>query len=259
MSYTLIHLLSVVSLIVYAASLLLLYSSSERKFSTVFLLIGVFSHFLSLLVLISTEYRIQESVRTIDSSPSLLLIVCSFVIFLLYLLSGERSRLFSACFIGIGILLFILGGASLHSGAGSLTYEVSAVLLVHILFSVVSQVSVFFVLIFSFLILVLHQNLKKKIIAARTLPDLVTLEKMLVSSLQGALVFLVVSLATGVFQKELLDVHIVKLLFSLGYFMFFAIAIFLIQMKKLVVPVLSFYLFTSTFVLLMCQFFYRLI
>ncbi len=259
MPFTLIHFFSVFSLALYVVLFFLLVFSERKKLSEIFLLSGIITQFVAIFFLVSTEYRIHETGSTIDSSPSLLLLICSLVVFLLFYIVRERSKVFAASFVGLGIIIFILGSLGLHSRGGAFTYEISSILLVHILFSVLSQVSVFFVLLLSFLIVVLHRRLKKKQLGVLHLPNLSALEKMLTGSLQGVAFFLVISLVSGAVQKELLDVHIIKLLFSLGYFICFSIALVLIHRKMIAIPVLSFYLFISTLVLLFSQFAHRML
>lgn len=257
-SYNYIHFSSLVSLFAYVISLILLLFAKDSHKTAFILGIGLLSQFISLLLLITTEYKVQNTVSTIDSSPSLLLFMCSFLLILFCYLSRERSRVFTLSFITPGVLLFILGAFYFHGASRSVTYEVQPVLLIHIVFSIFSQLSVFFILILSFLTMLLHKTLKKRKLGVLHLPNLQSLEKMLIASLQGIVLFLSVALVSGILQGgDLLREHFTKFLFSLLYFAIYLLALFLYGKKKISLPVLSFYLFTSTLLLLVAQFIYR--
>lgn len=259
MNLTFLHLISIFSFLLYLFYVLNVSFAKYSKRSELILLFSLLSHFITILLLVSKEYGSYEAIYYIESSPSLVLLICSFILFIIYYLVKERSKTYSISFTILGLLLFFISSLGMHVNESTSTYKLSSVLLVHILFSILSQVSVFFILLFSFLIMLLHRSLKKKQLGLLNLPDMFTLEKMLTVSLQGVIFFLFISLSSGVLQKELSNVHLVKLLISFVYFILFALFLVTFTRKKIATGVLSFYLFGSTFIMLFFQLLLRFI
>jgi ABC-type uncharacterized transport system permease subunit len=259
MPYSLLHTFSLISFFLYGGALFLSWKNNKIVIRERLLQSGLLFQFLGLSLLIFQEYGGSDTTPTIVSSPALFLLFCSFVIFLFFTLMKERSRLFTVFFISIGLVLFVTGSLFLHSKTGSLTYEISALLLVHILFSLFSQVSIFFVLSISFLVVLVHGALKrKKYQELSHMPALVPLERMLITSLQGVVFFLVISLVTGAMQIKGGGDGTTKLMFSLAYFLCYLVALFFLFKKKIAIPVLSQILLFSTLILIFMQLMLRL-
>jgi len=254
----LIHLLTLLSLGLYSISLFLFWKNNNIEIRERFLISGISFHFVVLLFIILQELGGTNEALRFESSPALLISICSFFIFLLFALQKERSPLFCRVVLTSALTLNIIGVTSLHSEFGASSYDLSLLLITHIFSSVLAQVSVVFTLVFSLLLVIVHQALKRrKTKQLQSLPALVPLERMFVRTVHGSFILLLISLLTGFIQQGSLDLSL-KLLFSISYFIMCLMTIVIINVKKLSTPRIAYGVFLIAAFLLLSQLLFRL-
>lgn len=254
----LIHLLTLLSLGLYTVSIFLFWKSYSEEIRERILISAISFHFVVLLIIILQELGGDTEAVRFESSPALLISICSFFIFLLFSMQKERSPLFCRVVLISALALNMIGVASLHSEFGASSYDLSLLLITHIFSSVLAQVSVVFTLVFSVLLVIVHQALKRrKTKQLQSLPALVPLERMFIRTIHGSFILLLISLLTGFIQQGSLDLSL-KLLFSISYFTMCLVTIVLIHVKKLSTPRIAYGVFLIATFLLSTQLLFRL-
>ena len=202
MGNSLVHLLSYLSLGSYFVGL---FDSSYyigKRFISTFLVLGLLSQILILILVLDSNLALQEESIRFTVNFSWMLMFCSMLILLTFVLTEDGSPYHTRLFFNFSGLLLILSLLGFHISQPGQQYELKPLLSVHIVVSILSQVSVYFVFCLSLLVFSLNKLLKNKTKLLSRLPSLVPTQRLLQSGEYIATFLLLSSIVSGVFITD---------------------------------------------------------
>lgn len=259
MASSLIHLLSYISLASYIVGLFDFSYYLGKRFITTILALGLLSQILILILVLDSNLAIQEESIRFTLNFSWLLMFCSMLILLTYVLTEDGSPYHARLFFYFSFLLLIMSLIGFHLSRPGMQYELKPLLSLHIVVSILSQVSVYFVYCLSLLVLFLNKLLKNKTRLVARLPSLVPTHKLLQSGEYIAALLLICSILTGLFITEIKfdGVHL-KYIFSLLFLFVLFSSILARKYFKLPAFKLNYYNLLAWTLLLSLQGLYKL-
>ena len=233
----LIHLCALIALLSYLQYCLSQFFNSSsfnpHRFGKSFFKLGLLANFIFLFLVLQTEIGQSETSYVFESHPALVLLLVSFVFFFA-LNFVTLSSVLLVRFFSLGALLFFLIGAILlHREGLSRVYELSPLLIMHILISLISQVFLLLTFILSILIVVLDRGLKEKGLISdfSAYPPLVPTQNIWAKALGLGCVSFSIAILTGIVQTGGL-VFSFKILTAFLSLLGLLLAFFLYRMTK---------------------------
>jgi len=203
---SLIHSFGIFSFIAYLFYVgIQLFRGSDRrlrKLASLSLFIGLVSNLILIYQVLQTDIAKLEDSIFIQSHPSLLLLLVATVIFLLVFIFEPGSLFVRKIISLVTFFIFILGALFLHQAIANRIYELSPILIVHILVSLISQVYLVFIFLISLVLVFVDKNLKsKKITSSESdYPPLLPTEKLWLRVIGQGIAVLGLSIFTGLLQ-----------------------------------------------------------
>ena len=248
-----IHIFGVLTYCFYFLFTLLQFFKFKKAFYS-FLNIGIISNLIFLFACFKTEIGQAEGSILFESHPALILLMSSFVFFL-SLLFYRKGRAIIVKWFSLTALLFgISGSILLHKVGVGQVYELSPLLIIHILISLVSQVFLVLLIVTSILLFSVDRKLKLKgkVEDLSQYPALIPTEKFWLRIAKMSILFLLGSIVTGFIQLGSINFP-TKIIFAFLNFIALVFILLVYRNSKLSIGKISFFSAISLMLLMAFQ------
>ncbi len=199
MESSLIHYLSYLSLFAYLLGSFQLIKPKFKSLLHPVVVLGLLSHFLILILVFNLNLALTNESILFTLSPSWVILLSSMFIMFSFVFTEEGSPYHAPVFYWFSVLLLLVSIYGFHSSSLPSLYVLQPLLFFHIVVSILSQFSVYFVFCLSILVLLLNRMLKKKSKLIGRLPSLLPTQKLLQSGEYIAFLLLLSSIISGLF------------------------------------------------------------